>query len=101
MNNEMIKRLIEVIKEDKGSQVSLLSYKLLSDEVERYMSKEIKDEEYSIDAINNLRDKFISKYNYFIEANYFYSVLEIKMICNTLDNSEINNAFDSLLESIK
>ena len=51
------------------------------------MSKEIKDEEYSIDAINNLRDKFISKYNYFIEANYFYSVLEIKMICNTLDNS--------------
>ena len=101
MNNEMIKRLIEVIKEDKGSQVSLLSYKLLSDEVERYMSKEIKDEEYSIDAINNLRDKFISKYNYFIEANYFYSVLEIKMICNTLDNSEINKAFDSLLESIK
>ena len=101
MNNEMIKRLIEVIKEDKGSQVSLLSYKLLSDEVERYMNKEIKDEEYSIDAINNLRDKFISKYNYFIEANYFYSVLEIKMICNTLDNSEINKAFDSLLESIK
>ena len=50
---------------------------------------------------SNLSNKFISEYNYFIEANYFYSVLEIKMICNTLDNSEINKAFDSLLESIK